>query len=176
MLCQTRPPRLRSKSLLVHVFAGAALVLTGCSSSRTGKIDNTLPDVFPGHSIAQVESYLNGAADTLLSFAAKANVSVNSPTQSLRFGSVIDHRKGDSLYMNVKVTLGIEAARALVTPDSFFVYDRLKKKLYFGDISRAGRFSPSRSTATTCSKRFSDCRGRIPRTSGLLPPILNFIN
>ncbi len=101
-----------------------------------------MPDVFPDHSLAQVETYLNGAADTLNSFVARANVSVSSPKQNLRFGSVIDHRKGDSLYMNVKVTLGIEAARALVTPDSFFVYDRLKKKLYFGDISRAGEVFP----------------------------------
>ena len=92
--------------------------------------------------MTQVRGLVMGGSDTLSSFRARASVSVRSPEQSARFGSHIDYRRADSLYLNVRATLGIEAARALVTPDSFFVYDRIKRKLYFGDIKKADSVLP----------------------------------
>jgi len=101
-----------------------------------------MPGVFPNHSVSQVRDFVIGKSDTLSSFKARASVSVRSPEQSARFGSHIDYRRADSLYLNVRASLGIEAARALVTPDSFFVYDRIKRKLYFGDIEKADAVLP----------------------------------
>lgn len=145
MRCETRTrstlPLIPNRAALTLVVV-AVLGLSACRSSQPEEIQAELPSVFPGHSIEQIGLYVNGSADTLEAFVAKANVSINSPSQNLRFNTTIDHRKADSLFMNVKVTLGIEAARALVTPDSFFVLDRLKKKLYFGDISKASEVFP----------------------------------
>lgn len=120
-----------------------AVLVAACGGSRP---DDTavraLPDAFPNHTVEQVQMFVTEHGDSLSSFKARASVSVKSPQQSASFGSSIDFRRADSLYLNVKAMLGIEAARALVTPDSFFVYDRIKRKLYYGDIDKAESVLP----------------------------------
>ena len=64
------------------------------------------------------------------------------PSQSGSFTAQMHVRRADSLYMSIRVTFGIEAARTLVTPDSFFVYDRINKQLVFGPLSYAKAFLP----------------------------------
>ncbi len=125
------------------VLLSAMLLFAGCSGSKPDVLDVTdLPDTFPHHTEDQVRAFVSAGSDTLTAFKARASVSVKSPQQSARFGSSIDSRRRDSLYLNVRATLGIEAARALVTPDSFFVYDRIKRKLYMGDIQKAASVLP----------------------------------
>ena len=46
-------------------------------------------------------------------------------------------RRNDSTYISISPGLGIEAARVLVTPDSFYFYDRLKNRLVFGSMANA---------------------------------------
>jgi len=53
------------------------------------------------------------------------------------------YRRDDSLIVKAKVMLGIEAMRSLVTPDSFYVYDRLHKRLYRGPVDQAFRLLPT---------------------------------
>lgn len=125
------------------VFVSALLLIAGCSGTKPAVLDDmNLPDAFPNHTEDQVRAFVSSGSDTLTAFKARASVSVKSPQQSARFGSSIDSRRRDSLYLNVRATLGIEAARALVTPDSFFVYDRIKRKLYMGDIQKAASVLP----------------------------------
>jgi len=64
------------------------------------------------------------------------------PSRSGSFSAQMLVHRQDSLYMSIRVTFGIEAARTLVTPDSFFVYDRINKQLVFGPISYAQGFLP----------------------------------
>ena len=135
------PQRRWSIRLLLVPAVVLPLLIGGCRTTRNVALPD-LPSAFPHHNVEQIETYVNSASDTLTGFAARASVSVSSPERNARFSSVIDHRRGDSLLLNVKVTLGIEAMRALITPDSFFVYNRLNKKLYYGDIARAGEFLP----------------------------------
>lgn len=122
---------------------GCAALLSSCSGSRSATLpDIALPEAFPNHEFEQIRSMVAGRSDTVAAFSARASVSVRSPRQSGRFNSSIAFRRADSLYLNVRALLGIEAARALVTPDSFFVYDRIKRKLYVGDIRNASSSLP----------------------------------
>lgn len=117
-------------------------LVQGCGSSNTLILPGDVPETFPGHNGEQITRFIAAGSDSLTGFTAKANISVRSPRESLSFSSNISHRRADSLYMSIKPALGIEAGRALVTPDSFFVYDRIKKKLYYGDIDNAGEYLP----------------------------------
>ena len=134
-----RPPL---APLLALALCCALASLSSCSGPRTTAIPEALPDQFPDHSTDEIVDLVRGSTDTLKSFRARANVTVASPEQQSSFGAHIDHRRADSLFLSVRLFLGIEAARALVTPDSFFVYDRIKKKLYYGDIDKAGTLVP----------------------------------
>lgn len=131
-------------SITTRIFyiGAVCLLFAGCRSTGTAVLPDDIPSNFPNHSARQIVGYLTADADTLSSFSAKASMAVRSPDESLSFSSDLSHRRGDSLYMSIKPALGIEAARALVTADSFFVYDRIKKKLYYGDIAKAGQHLP----------------------------------
>ncbi|NND73110.1 MAG: DUF4292 domain-containing protein [Rhodothermales bacterium] len=120
----------------------AAVSAYGCRSSNKLIVPGGIPETFPGHNGEQITRFISAGSDSLTGFTARANISVRSPRESLSFSSNISHRRSDSLYMSIKPVLGIEAGRALVTPDSFFVYDRIKKKLYYGDIDNAGEYLP----------------------------------
>lgn len=117
------------------------LVLAGCSGSAP-RADSDVPAEFPGHSAQQIHQRIRLSADTLTAYSAKARLTVESPEQSGQFTATIRQRRNDSLYMSISPGLGIEAARMLVTPDSFFVYDRIHKELTFGAVQDAQRRIP----------------------------------
>jgi hypothetical protein len=81
--------------------------------------------------------------DTLTSFDGKANLSLRTPDFKGNVTAHITHRRLDSLYLTLTASLGIEAARMLVTPDSFFVYDRINKKLNYGSMAYAEAVVPA---------------------------------
>ncbi len=130
------------------VFLGVVVLMlwvAGCSGSRP-VVDNRpdLPEGFPSHTLAQIQQQIRlAAADTLVSFQGKANLSLRSPELKGNVTAHIKHRRDDSLYMTLTATLGIEAARMLVTPDSFFVYDRINKKLNYGSMAYASTVLPA---------------------------------
>jgi len=117
------------------------LVLTGCSSSESAR-SRSMPTAFPNHSVAQIHQQIVAPTDTLLSFEATARLVVDAPERSGQFSSVIRQRRSDSLYMSLSPGFGVEAARMLVTPDSFFVYDRINQRLAFGTVEAAQRRMP----------------------------------
>ncbi len=127
----------------MRIFVGATLLaafvlsISGCSGSSKTTNDAELPSAFPNHSAEQIISQLRGAPENIQGVFAKTSVKVRSPERNAGFNANISHRRNDSLFMSVRVTFGIEAAKALVTPDSFFVYDRIKKKVYYGHVSNA---------------------------------------
>lgn len=125
-------------------FVLLILLLAGCARTRsatTGPFSD-LPNQFPNHSLPEVLGNIQQMPDTLFAFSAKANVSIKTPIQSGNFSSDLRHRKNDSLYMSVKPLLGVVVARTLVTPDSFYVYDRLKRKLILGALDDASGLLP----------------------------------
>ena len=124
------------------VLTGIVLLFYGCSSSRPA-LERDLPANFPNHTIEQIQLNIRGAnPDSLHSFRAKASLAIRSPDQNGSFSAEIHERVGDSLYVSISPGLGIEAARALVTPDSFFFYDRIKNRLHFGSLDDAEGILP----------------------------------
>jgi len=91
--------------------------------------------MFPDHTVTQIRDSVVGRADTLDGFFAKASIAIARKDEKARFSAEIHHRRRDSLLMRARGPLGVEGVRALVTVDSFFLYDRVKKQLFYGDIN-----------------------------------------
>jgi hypothetical protein len=119
-----------------------ATFLAGCAGLR-GVADPDMPAGFPRHTVDDITELIAADTDHLNAFSARANLVISSPIQSGRFSSDINHRRADSLLMTISPGLGIEAARALVTPDSFFVLDRIRRELTYGSVEAAGGTLPS---------------------------------
>ncbi len=60
----------------------------------------------------------------------KGNIMVASEGKNLSSGIAIRIEKGKKIWLSLSPILGIEAFRALITPDSIFILDRLNKKAY----------------------------------------------
>lgn len=120
------------------------LLAAGCAGPRPrGDAPADLPDAFPHHTEEQIRFHLLRTADTLQAFTARASMVIRSPEQSGQFSADLRSRRNDSLYLTISPGLGIEAARALVTPDSFYLYDRIKNRLVYGALADAGDRLPS---------------------------------
>lgn len=130
------PHRVLFAPLLVLV-----MVVAGCSSSgatRSAEMGGT----FPNHSFRQIHQQLVFASDTLSGFTAEGRLAVDAPQRSGQFNAEVRQRRNDSLYMSISPGFGVEAARMLVTPDSFFVYDRINQQLTYGTVELAQRHLP----------------------------------
>ena len=120
-----------------RVLPLVALLLFGaaCSSAVrvTGDVNpESLPNYTPEEIVRHVEAVL---PESLNAFVATASLSAQSPAFSGNLTARIAHRRQDSLYMSLSAPpLGIEAARVLATPDSFFYYDRLAGALSVGSL------------------------------------------
>lgn len=135
------------KQYIVLLACLFCVVVAGCSGSRRSTDTRPeLPDSFPYQSASQILDYLHPRPDTLGAFKAKASLALRTPQQKANVTANLHHRREDSLYLSLSPGLGIEAARMLVTPDSFFVYDRLKKQLHYGSLTYAEVFLPTQFT------------------------------
>ncbi len=66
-------------------------------------------------------------------FTTKANVRYQDKYTNQSFSSTIKVRKDSLIWLNVK-KLGIEGGRALITPDSIFIINRLQREYYARDF------------------------------------------
>ena len=128
--------RIAQVRYLLAVFSAAALV--GCSGPRpTPSIEREMPDAFPYHSAETILFNVSAAGEALQSVRARGSATIRTPQQRGQFAVDLRSRRGDSTYVSISPGLGIEAARVLVTPDSFYFYDRLKNRLVFGSMENA---------------------------------------
>ena len=128
------------RSIAFLLALPAALWIAGCGPKPPPDLQAELPDAFPNHTVEDIHTRIRLSSDTLTSFRADARLLLESPEQSGRFSAEIRDRRGDSLYMSISLSgLGIkvEGARALVTPDSFFLYDRRDNALLYGSLDEA---------------------------------------
>lgn len=123
------------------LIVAAALFASACSSSRP-TIERDLPEGYPRHTSDQILLNLTVGTDSLRAFEARASLALKTPEHSGQFSAEMRERRGDSLYVAISPGLGIEAARALVTPDSFFFYDRIKNRVVYGSVDAASSFLP----------------------------------
>lgn len=129
------------RSQLFLLALASAALFASCSGPRA-PLERDLPSAFPHHSAVEIRYQLTEALDTLTGFRAKSNLMIRAPENSGSFSAELQERRGDSLYVSISPGLGIEAARALVTPDSFYFYDRLKNRLLYGALSEAEGLLP----------------------------------
>lgn len=126
------------------VLFSLALALAACAGPRPrGDAPADLPEAFPHHTADQIQFHLVRTADTLRAFEARASLTLRSPEQNGTFGAELRSRRADSLYLTLSPGLGIEAARVLVTPDSFFLHDRIRNRLTYGALADAAGLLPA---------------------------------
>lgn len=130
-----------SPRLLAGAFLALVVLVAGCSGSDATRSAGSSAD-FPNHSARQIHQQIALATDTLSSYTANARLIVDAPEHSGQFSAVVRQRRSDSLYMSLSPGFGVEAARMLVTPDSFFVYDRLNQQLSYGSVEAAQQYVP----------------------------------
>jgi hypothetical protein len=124
-------------------FLLVAFVLSSCSTTKAPTfVSPDLPAGFPDHSPNEIVSNVALASKGFGSFKSKSRIRFESLDEKGSANLNISHRKSDSLFASVRITFGIEAAKALLTPDSFFVYQRVGKKLYFGEAEMIKVFFP----------------------------------
>ena len=111
------------------------VVWSACGGSRRAALPEETPALFPNHSAPQIVRAMAAHADTIRSYSGKASVQITSERERQSFTMNVNHRAEDRLAATMTVGPGIGVARALVTPDSFFVYDRIKKRLYFNGLA-----------------------------------------
>ncbi|HET6567424.1 MAG TPA: DUF4292 domain-containing protein [Rhodothermales bacterium] len=116
----------------------ASLLWGGCAHTRpTVPGLPPLPAQFPRHTADQILEHIILSSDTLDAFRARASFSVRTPERAGSFSAEVRARAHDSLYLSISPGFGIEAARALVTPDSLYLYDRIHNELLYGSVQDA---------------------------------------
>lgn len=118
------------------------VVLSACGTSRPAMEDTPQPEAFPDHSMTTIVDAVRGTTDTLRAFEGEVRMDVNSPMQSGRFRATLRQQRADSLWMNVRGPLGINAARMLITADSFYVHNRIEEELAVGSVESAQQVLP----------------------------------
>ncbi len=119
------------------------LGLTGCAGLRTVTAPPPeLPEAFPNHSAEEIIARMQLPADSLQSYRAEGRILVRSEDEGRSFGAEIYHRRDGPLFISISPGLGIVAARILVTPDSFYVYNRIENRLVYGSREHAATNLP----------------------------------
>lgn len=124
--------------------------IAGCS--RTKPL-TPVPDEsgasFPDHTLNMITGLIQTGAGQLSTMQAETSMSVRTPARSGSFQTSIMHRRSDSLLATISPGLGIEAVRALVTADSFYVHNRIDKDLTYGALNSLSRLVPFEVTSDT---------------------------
>lgn len=130
-------PRFFLVVLVLLVFSA------GCKSS-SGIVDRdaNMPAGYPNHSAAEISQLIRVATLPADAYQSESALAVRSPVQSGSFSASISHRRNDSLMISISPGLGIVAVKALVTPDSFYVFDRINKELVIGTLEDMQRLLP----------------------------------
>ncbi len=139
--------------------------VAACSSSRLAydAPGADLPGAFPNHSAADIAARVRAGADGLVGIRVEGDIAVTSPKQNGRFGMRMVASRDGFLYLTVRPGFGIEAARVLVRPDSFFVHNRIDKTLTLGSMDDAQAALP---VPITSEEGFATVTGTLVPPSG----------
>jgi hypothetical protein len=117
------------KSLRILIIALAMMAgIYGCRTPRT------VPEVTPISNAGKIllEVHANQADFTYLSTRFSGTVVFENKTHSIA-GSM-RMKKDSAIYVSIAPVLGIEIARAIITPDSVKLVNRLESTYYMGDL------------------------------------------
>ena len=140
---------LRSACLVV-----LALGLAACS--RTPVVedapDRTTPDAYPGHSLPAIRQAVALSLGSVRSYAADGRVRIVTPDRDDDATFSLRSRIADSSTVKVRGPLGIEVARAVVTPDSFVAFNTFADELLVGRVEVADRYVPGTGSSEVLSR------------------------
>lgn len=125
------------------LFPVALLVLAGCGATRSTFVAPEIPAEFPNHDLRSISQAVAAATRPFVSLETSSRMRFETPDEHRSVNLEIKYRRDDTLMVSARVTLGIEAMRSMVTRDSFYVYDRLGKKLYRGPVDQVYRLLPT---------------------------------
>ena len=132
--------KLRGSSITILALL---VVSAGCRSTRPIISDDAASGSdFPNHSVEEIQNRLQQHPVDLNAYSAESALSIRSPIRSGSFAASVQHVKNDSLLISISPGLGIVAVRALVTPDSFYVHDRINRELTVGGIQDMQKMLP----------------------------------
>ncbi|MCA0269278.1 MAG: DUF4292 domain-containing protein [Bacteroidetes bacterium] len=120
-----------------------ALVLGGCRTVQTvggPAPSGVLPSNFGQHTLPDVLAHL-ADADTLTGLSGDGTLVIQSPQQSGTYDLSLAAASTGRASLTVS-SFGIAGARALVRPDSVFVYNVLQRELLAADARRAADVLP----------------------------------
>lgn len=145
-------PRLTLRSLCL---AALALGLAACSNG--GPIvedapDRTTPDAFPDHSLPAIRQSVAVSLGQVRSYAADGRVRIVTPDREDDATFSLRSRLADSSTVKVRGPLGIEVARAVVTPDSFVAFNKFADQLLVGRVEVAERYVPGTGSSEVLSR------------------------
>lgn len=126
------------------LLALLALLGAGCSTGplvRDAPVAEA-PTGYPGHSVAQVLAAVEASVAPVQSVAADGDLVIEGGDERQSASFSLRARIADSLTAVVRGPLGIEGGRGLVTPDSFYVADRINRQLVVGPVRAADRYVP----------------------------------
>jgi hypothetical protein len=113
------------------------LTSAACKSKRPIVILN--PDLPARSPEKLLDRLLARGTDTLRYYSAKAVVDLELPSGKKSFKAQVRSVRDSAVWVSVIPALGIEAARALLTPDSLKLMDRLNDRFFVGDTADAAQ-------------------------------------
>jgi hypothetical protein len=103
------------------------LFLTNCTKKTIPQSSDTNP--------ITTASGLTIDNTDFLYFSSKANIHYKDDDEDLQANALLRMKKDSIIWINVNAGLGIEALRAIITPDSIVVVDKIKKRYVVYDFA-----------------------------------------
>lgn len=116
----------------------ALLLLSACHSRRPGT-DTQIRDrdLHPRTAAELMDKLWEHAKPAPRYYGAKADVTMESPAGRRSFKAHVRVVRDSAAWFSVTPALGIEVARAIITPDSLKIIDKLHDRYWVGDTAQA---------------------------------------
>ncbi len=122
------------KRICVAIGVIALLLLAGCKGKQLLPVQPTVSQETKNNFEMLVASYPDWE-----SFSAKGDVSASlGAGSSLSASTQVKMIRSEVVQISVRVVLGIEVARVVITPDSVFVLNKLKRQYYTESLEVVG--------------------------------------
>ena len=120
---------------LQAALLGSVLLVSGCRPQR--EVMNTARDLPPRGPEKLLDRLRANAINDVRYYSAKADVDMKDSANAQGFKAHLRCVMDSAVWLSVVPALGIEVARALLTPDSLKVIDKLGDHYWVGDTAEA---------------------------------------
>jgi len=121
------------RTYTIFTFLFSLFLFTSCSTSHKVQTGDTADTKLKKRSAKYLQKQLKAKELDVEWLSAKAKITYKDPEQTRKFIANIRMREDSIIWMNVKKA-SVEAFRILITTDSIYVIDRLKKEYYIEDL------------------------------------------